>query len=377
MPSTTPKIHVGVTGSGYNEIRNIIDLPFSNVTIGRHRDPIQLLDLAYFKLTGKLNLSFHAIHNDLGLARFDVLHFFNKVSLSKTPWLSTFESFIPRLQSPSEKLYRTILDPSCVGLIAISNGACRMEWSRLERFTHLRDDIMKKIQVLHPAQRPGISSIAEKPPLAERVKLIMVGHEFFRKGGLETLRAIDRLLQINAPLHLTIISQLKTQDYVSYSGEKELTEAKRIIAKYPGNITYFHTLGNAAVLELFKDSDIALLPTYDDTYGYSVLEAQAYGCPVITTNVVSLPEINSNAVGWLVDLPITHTGEGDWRTRQGKAHISRAIEDQLVDHLEKIIASPDVIRIKGEAALERIRNEHTPASRAAFLETMYTSAMHM
>ena len=39
-------------------------------------------------------------------------------------------------------------------------------------------------------------------------------------------------------------------------------------------------------------SHIGLLPTYNDSYGYSVIEFFSYGCPVITTNILALPEIN-------------------------------------------------------------------------------------
>ena len=62
-------------------------------------------------------------------------------------------------------------------------------------------------------------------------------------------------------------------------------------------ISYVPKLTNNETLELMKKSHIGLLPTYADTYGYSVLEFQAAGCPVITTNVRALPEINNNNLG--------------------------------------------------------------------------------
>src|SRR5690606_34137393 len=118
---------------------------------------------------------------------------------------------------------------------------------------------------------------------------------------------------------------------------------------------------NAEVMELFKVTDIALLPTYDDTYGYSVLEGQAFGCPVISTNVVALPEINNVEVGWLLELPLNEIGKADWRSAEGRQRVSLAIEDQLVEHLERIVSDPEQIRTKGAAALERIRAHHAPA----------------
>jgi hypothetical protein len=88
-----------------------------------------------------------------------------------------------------------------------------------------------------------------------------------------------------------------------------------------------------------------------------------------------LPEINNPDVGWMIDLPQSGTGEAEWRSTEGRERISRAIEEQLVDHLEHIIGSPDMIRRKGEAALDRIRTHHSPLSRAAALEELYRSAI--
>ncbi len=60
---------------------------------------------------------------------------------------------------------------------------------------------------------------------------------------------------------------------------------------------------NQQVLELLKTCDVGLLPTYADTYGFSALEAQSAACPVISTDVRALPEINNTEVGWLINVP--------------------------------------------------------------------------
>lgn len=71
-----------------------------------------------------------------------------------------------------------------------------------------------------------------------------------------------------------------------------------------------HTsLSNDAVLEMIKTSDVGLLPTWQETYGFSVLEMQACGCPVITTNVRALPEINPENAGWLIRCPLNSMSE--------------------------------------------------------------------
>lgn len=61
-----------------------------------------------------------------------------------------------------------------------------------------------------------------------------------------------------------------------------------------------------------KKSDVGLLPTWADTYGYSVLEFQACGCPVISSNTRGLPEINNNEAGWIINMPLTKLKEIDY-----------------------------------------------------------------
>lgn len=367
-------ITVGITGSGYPEQRNIIGLPFGNVRIGRHRDPIQWVDFAYFKLTGKFNDWTHAAHHDLGLSCYDVHHFFNKVSFSNTPWVSTFESFIPRYRHASRRMVATMTRPSCVQLIAMSDRARRTAAHRLERFPDLRDAAMEKVAVLHPPQVAMLDSVADKPPVGDRIRLILVGHLFFLKGGLEVLRTVDRLLEGGAPLHLTIVSNMQTGDFVTRSGKAEMEEAMRIMGRHPQAITRHATLANPEVLELFRNSDVSLLPTYHDSYGYSVLESQAHACAAITTDVAALPEINSDAQGWLLRMPTNDLGDAPWRTKEGRANMSRLMEEQLEAILKDILRDPGQIRAKGAIALQRIKDEHSPATRAAFVEAIYARA---
>lgn len=368
-------ITVGITGTGYPEKRNIIDLPHEGVRFVRHRDPVQWLDLLYFKATGRIHDSLHAIHNDLGFNRADVLHFFNTVSLSRTPWVSTFETRIPRIYQPKRGLFDALARPACKRLIAMSRRALRIQDRLLDAHPNLKSEILAKTIVLHPAQRALINSIEEKDRLGARIKLAFVGHEFFRKGGLSVLRVLDRMLEADAPLQLSIVSQLLTGDHVSRSGKSELNEARALIARHPQAITHHDRMPNAQVMELLRASDVALLPTLHDSYGYSALEGQALGCPVISTDVAALPEINDDERGWLIRAPKDDMGEGLWRTQEARALFSTAIEEQLTAHLEAIMRDPASIKVKGARALERIRSDHDPGNRARVLDEIYAAAI--
>ena len=138
---------------------------------------------------------------------------------------------------------------------------------------------------------------------------------------------------------------------------------------------YYQELTNSEVLEILKTADVGLLPTWADTYGLSVLEAQASGCPVITTDVRALPEINNNRVGWLIRVPKDELGEAIYTTTEDRQKLSQQIQAGLENTIRSIIADPSVIAIKGQAALERIRVEHSPEDYAERLRQIYRAAL--
>lgn len=372
----TRTIRVGVTGSGYAEHRNIIDLPFRNVRVGRHRDLIQVLDHIYFRATNSLTPVLHGRHMHLGLCNYDVLHFFNKTSLSNTPWVSTFENHIPRLTTRHRGLTERLLHPKCIGLISMSERALLQQEAWLAPFPDLRDAIMARTTVMHPAQKALVGDDHVKPNIQDGVRCLMVGHDLFRKGGLPMLRAFDRVLQRGGPFHLTIVSRMHIGDYVSQATSADLQEAMAIIGRHPERITLHSTLPNAEVLRAFREAHVALLTTFDDTYGYSVLEGQAHACATITTDVCALPEINDEACGWMITLPQNERKEATWRTQQGRAVLNRAIEEQLEAILDEIAADPGRAIKKGLAGLARIRRDHDPQQKADTLEALYRSGLN-
>ncbi len=129
------------------------------------------------------------------------------------------------------------------------------------------------------------------------------------------------------------------------------------------------------MLELLKNADVGLLPTWADTYGLSVLEAQASGCPVITTNVRALPEINNNHVGWLIKVPKDELGEAIYATDEDRQKLSQSIQSGLESDIRSIVADPSVIALKGQAALDQIRAEHDPQAYAESLRQIYRAAL--
>lgn len=176
-------------------------------------------------------------------------------------------------------------------------------------------------------------------------------------------------------MRLTVVSSLRLEPYAAQETEEDLTWARQIISEKPEWLEYYDELPYSEVLELLKQVDVGLLPTWADTYGLSVLEAQASGCPVITTDVRALPEINNNRVGWLIRVPKDELGEAIYITEADRHKLSQIIQEGLESTIRKIVADPSVIAQKGQAAMERIRVEHNPQDYAEKLRQIYQAAL--
>jgi glycosyltransferase involved in cell wall biosynthesis len=201
-----------------------------------------------------------------------------------------------------------------------------------------------------------------------------VGHEIFLKGGREIVDVVTELVGEGHPLRLTLVSNL------TVGGPSRATEADRdaLLADIRANSGFIrhHTrLPNPEVLDLLRRSHLALLPSWADTYGYSVLEAQACGCPAVTSDVKALPEFNDDECGYVVRIADPARGRAPIGTAEGRERVSRAIREQLRAILEDALANPRALEEKGERSLARIRRERDPGDRARLLREIYREAV--
>lgn len=368
---------IGTSTLGYNEVRNISGLPFSKYQVVKKQHLNKLPAHLYFKWKGAMHKYYWYAFRDFDLNNVAMYHFFNSLSFGKKPWVTTFETAIPRWgdwdnRHRTVKGLRLIAGNPCKKIIAMSDCNAQIQRRQVEaHFPAFSDVINEKLMVLHPPQKPLIDSVEEKPTNKD-VVFTIVGSDFFRKGGREVLQVFDHLFKAGKRnWRLNIISKMQYGDYASRATSSDLAEAERIINRYPHNVFHARQLPNKKVLTLLKDSDVALLPTYGDTYGYSVLEAQAAGCPVITTNIRALPEINNNEIGWMIEVPKDEMGNGVLDTPEERQVFSTIVFDQLYAIIESILSQPDKVLPKGIKSLQKIRRQHSITHNTAVLENLY------
>jgi glycosyltransferase involved in cell wall biosynthesis len=304
----------------------------------------------------------------------DLYHHWRTVDFGSTPWVVSTSAGLPfgwpgRAYREGLKL---LASKACKRILV--TGRCAREWqrSKAEKEPDLEHEIMQKVEVLPPAQECLVSSWKNKPiDLDGPLRLIFVGGTFFRKGGWELVQVVRQLRSESASIRLDVVSSVG-QWHQMASEEQDPDEAKRIMEETDA-ITWHGKLPNSEVLELFRRSHIGLLPSYIETYGYTVLEAQAAGCPTITTDIKAFPDINPDEVGWRIGID---GDDYDFRSEEGRARISERIERGLYRTLKTILDDRSVIRRKGTAALERIAEEHAPARHRTRLREIYWEALN-
>ncbi|MCC9137334.1 glycosyltransferase family 4 protein [Pontibacter silvestris] len=356
---------------GYPERRNFIDLPHDKFCIQKRLNAFRIPNALYFKYYKRsndflLNSHFEPVNSQ------NLHHFFNTISFGKAPWVTTFETLLPRWgRVPAwleEKGVELLAGDTCKKLIALSECTRAIQAKYLDKFPAYKDAVLAKTVVLHPPQKVLINAYEQKYLPDSHLVMTIVGADFFRKGGKEVLLVFDELLKRKAPVKLQIVSSLQYGDYASRTTAADKEQAFRIINKYPKAITLYKSLPNNEVLDLLRNSHLCLLPTYADTYGYSVLEAQAAGCPVISTDIRALPEINNNSAGWLISVAKDELGNADLTSLD---FFSCLLQEKLMNIIESICNKPSSVRSKGELAVARIKEQHCPVKQAQKLEAIY------
>lgn len=383
------KLRIGIASQQYPEKRNIIDVVESaDYLLCRDWFTLKsrLKQLPVLKGSFGYNLYDEFSFNDFGLNRVDGFHFFNHIAYMAKPWVCTFETLIPRYKNTlynfTDNQERAAKDEDvtagvaalasshCKKLIAISESAAGYQRALMSLFPKYEHTVVDKIEVIHPPQQLLLKE--EKQYIKNNtITFMMVGHHFYRNGGLETLEALAEMHSSTSfNVKLILVSNLSDKQH--FEGVAVLS--KKEIKGFCENtnwIEYYNDLPNQKVLELMRRADVGLLPSFSETYGYAVLEFQSMGVPVITTDSRAFPEINNENCGWLIEVPKNGLGGSRHHTKEELRNLSACIREGLSYILKSIEADPAQIKSKGSNALERIKKYHCPKQYSNKIRCVY------
>jgi glycosyltransferase involved in cell wall biosynthesis len=375
------RVKVGTNHRSYLEKRNLFSLPFQRYEVTKIWDLYQFANVLHWKALGRINWRLNFTHSDAVLGSLlyrdiRLLHFVNSISTSKKPWVTSFETLVPRYYDVREDELAPLAAPNCRRLLAFSQCAYDFQVRHTrERFPRYAAEIEKKLAVLHPSQEVLVTDVRDRTYLNRgRLTLTLVGTEITVKGLIEVLDALEILIQRGYPVALNLIGEVTAIDY-PYRVTSE--QARAIEARIASKrwITHVRRMPNEDVLAIMRCTDVGLLPSYQETYGFSVLELQASGCPVVTTNVRALPEINCAASGWIIELPLTDDREMRIRGPADVEDVRNAVREGLVTTIQAIFEDPSQLERRGASAIEFIRRNHSPNENVRYLEALYDSIL--
>jgi glycosyltransferase involved in cell wall biosynthesis len=129
------------------------------------------------------------------------------------------------------------------------------------------------------------------------LKVLFLAHCMRQKGLFDTLEGVvlanARLQQMNSPLHLelTVAGEFVNQ-------QEQADFAQRVVQVTAGSagpirVNYLGFVNGPAKARAFAGSDCFCFPTYyhAESFGLVVVEAMAFGLPIVTTRWRSIPEI--------------------------------------------------------------------------------------
>ena len=322
----------------------------------------------------------------LPFARVDLFHLWNGFLTGSRKWVVGFESQFPRyLGIPRDGAYHYAVEQAgakgCGAILPMSDYARNLFVTMNQGL--LSSEHEEKTTVFHGAvpvhEERSRKGLEEKAAETEALQFCMVGHDFFRKGGVPVLRAFRRIRQTHPQARLIVVSAVEGNDYVTGTDGESVGRAKKELSDSPGG-TWHPRLPHAEVLQLLAASHFALLPTLDDTYGWSVLEAMSVGTPVITTDVCALPElVKDGQNGFQIELEKGENrrwiGMGEPAGSQQRSECLEAAYEIIEEALCKLVAglaNPQQQSCQlGEQALAHVRHQHDPESQGRKLADVY------
>ncbi|HWW89115.1 MAG TPA: glycosyltransferase family 4 protein [Vicinamibacterales bacterium] len=236
-----------------------------------------------------------------------------------------------------------------------------------------RDDLFQKATVVYPAVRRMPDHLVR---FSDQDITLLFSGDFFRKGGVNVVDAFERASRKYPNLRLILCCD-DTSDFNSPN-----TALRDEYLRKVHSLDRIEFLGRVPrkrmIEELLPRTDIYLLPTYAETFGMSILEAMAFGIPVVATNHFAIPEMVAHGeCGFLIDI-------ARWDTeRLFKGYVvdilptdfRSYVTERLFEYVCELADSRDLRQRLGMAALSCARTRFSFEVRNAVMGKVYLEAV--
>lgn len=245
--------------------------------------------------------------------------------------------------------------PTCKRLIFVSEAAKRSFFASVHYGKSVRELLERKSVVVYPIpiEQQG-AKVAKQ--FTGQIKLLFPG-TFYMKGGLEVVRAYEKLRETHDNVSLTVITALHMLR------ERDI----RHMQSLPGLILLDAKLNEQQMAEIYQSHDLLLLPTYREGFGLVLVEALSYAMPIIITDQYATGEMLQAGInGFSYPNPLRDYDSESFRMF-GRYHDPKVfyeelfslhdsgklkpIEEFLVNSVEKFLDDPSLLERQSQASL--------------------------
>lgn len=192
-----------------------------------------------------------------------------------------------------------------------------------------KNDIIKEYKL--PEDRvvvtyPGLKLLSAKPKMTKGNYILFVGTLQPRKNIVKLIEAFSKLKTNHPDLDLLIVGKK------GWLFEDILKAPKKF--NVSDSVKFKDFVSDLELVSLYKNAQCFVLPSLYEGFGLPVLEAMKYGCPVITSNVSSLPEAGGNAA-----LYVNPEDVSDIKEKMEKILSDKKLRDEMIkkgyEHVKK------------------------------------------
>ena len=230
------------------------------------------------------------------------------------------------------------------------------------------DRIKKKCHVVYPAVR---RVEVERKVEVDRLRIVFVG-DFFRKGGVHV---VDAFLELRLEFPYVDL-EIYCDPKLEFPDENMRKKYLDLIRK--NGIKLEFVSREKLFKEIYPAASIFVCPTYQETFGFAILEAMAFGLPVVASNVFAIPEIvEDGSSGLLLDFSsddFIQSIKGyrfDFIPEKFRADVS----ELTYYALRKLIGDEDMRRSMGDKGLNLARKKFSIEARNTKLCQIYAEVI--
>jgi glycosyltransferase involved in cell wall biosynthesis len=263
-----------------------------------------------------------------GKEKYDLIHCAHCLCLNKHPWVADIEFYsqmwggVKLTKARKFLVKKLLLRKSCKKI---------MPWTEITKQQILKEfpEVKNKIEkVSYAMPSPKFEKVISK-----KISLLFTARYFDGKGGFDAVEVINTLTKKYSNVYGTIISNIPKEILEKYSKNKKI--------KFYGLMPY-----EKIVKEIYPFSDIYIYPGYTDSFGFTFVEAQAFGLPVVTVEGFARDElIEDGKTGYI----ISRKGYKDYY------HPNKKIIEELLKKTEYLIKNKNKRRSMSLRGIKEVR----------------------